>query len=271
MRASLLLIVLVGCGGDDVFPLDAPHVDAGSASPLLNGATGAPADYSCNGSFTLGSADAVSAHTVHVASLKFPNTDGARIDLIDPTTAQPTGTFALADMTTSDAQLDEPGNSLVAWHVSMGNSCPDTCVESYMFAQRTLSAAAAAGSGVEHALLFDIDDYVGREGHAGVTGNADHGEIVGTVVDCTGAPVENAHVAFPACSDGSDACVVYGNSGIGATGSDGQFWLFSTPAGGVTVSALGLLGGNADALLGDVTVFGVTQSVSFGTVFPRSH
>ena len=283
-----LALAAAACGGSPGAAPDAA-VDARHDDPLQlrDGRTGAPADYTCDGAFTLGSANPASPHLFHVASLRTTLVASARLDLVAPATGQPTGTFTTADAA-GDATLAVPGNSLIAWKASVPVGCPDTCVDAYGFAVRTLTAADAAAGGVEPVTMLDIDDYVGRRSLVGATA-ADAGQIVGTVTDCAGAPVQHARVQLalagggvaPTCG-GSVAptdqpCVSYfqaqgGFLDVTATGTDvdGRFAVFNPPDGAVTIDVVGIVSGDTPSPIGSATVVAVPGAVSFGAVYPRS-
>jgi len=283
-----LALAAAACGGSGGAAPDA-GVDASHADPLQlrDGRTGAPADYACNGTFSLGPADPASPHAFHVASLRTTLVANARLDLVEPATGQPTGTFTTADGA-GDATLTVPGNSLIAWKASVSVGCPDSCVDAYAFGARTLTAADAAAGGVEPVTMLDMDDCVGRAGVAGVAA-AGGGQIVGTVTDCAGAPVQHAQVQLalagggvaPTCpgSQGptDQPCVAYFRASIGfldigatSTDVDGRFAIFNPPDGPLTIDVVGIVSGDAPSPIGSVTVVAAPGSVTFGTVYPRS-
>ncbi len=307
-----LAAIAIGCAshgasggaspGKDAAPSDAPvTTDAGppdvttdAASPdagadgalaldsgVLVSAQGKPSDYSCAGAVDAGAPEPAAPHPFHVASLRFKLASGTNLALVDSTGAQQGA--AVATDSAGNATLTVAGNSLVSWEVS-GQGCPDTCVPTYQFDSLTHSQAEVGAGAVEQALGWDIDDFVGAISR--LRGNVTQGLAIGTVEDCAGQAVANAHITATADGQSVPACVSSGTQPVPclvyvfltgdfffpmtATGSIGQFAVLGKPGSVVTAKATGVQAGSTQPIpLGSMTVPLFQESVSLGTIRPR--
>ena len=246
-----------------------------------------PANFACNHHFTDGAAEA--AVTENVDLTVYSVISGARpgrmvtMTLVDPTTALPMGTSTVTD-TSGHASLSVPGNSRVAWMNSSAGQCgDDNCVDTYEFNRLTLSSAQAS-SGVLTASIYEIDKYVGIASGdgSGPPGASNYGSVLGTVTDCDGDTVQNAHIRANQVAtnvmlcdgDGSSLpCSRYQVDNVGAsnreTNSNGEFLLLGLPTGAVTITATGLLAGaSAESDLGSVDAVATPGAFALATLTP---
>jgi hypothetical protein len=181
-----------------------------------------------------------------------------------------------------DMTLAVASNTLLAWQIT-GDGCPDTCVPTYQFGAWTLTVAQATAGGVDEALGYDIDDYVGFSEYAGTTPLG--GQVFGTVKDCALAPVQDALVevrgsdggAAPRCAQGlalPEPCLAYFDDnglldpGRPGTNRDGRFAILGIPPGTLSLGIVRSLAGASPTPVGRAVVPVFTQSVSLVTVYP---
>ena len=278
-------LVLVACHSSAV-TVDGRAVDG--AAPLVDiapASAGAvtksdgvtPANFACNHSFTDGPVGSTVTEHFHVDALPSGTNSGVTLTLVDGTTAQPIGTSSMSS-DAGDLSLDVAGNSRVAWLSHSDGSCArDSCVDTYQFNQLTLANGAAA-TGTMAVTVWEIDDYAGfiSAGGLGPSRNVPAGALLGTVTDCDGDPVMNAHVRFhdaPLCNQSASPCLWYDVAGGAlsntATNADGRFLLLGAPLTAFNVTATGVLSGSTvEAELASADVVGIDQAFSLAALTP---
>jgi len=259
--------------------------------PVEKAATGNPANYACNHSFSDGAAGPTTGEAFHmiVQTTANPGTaNGATLTFIDPATASTAGMLSYTVGSTGGVLIPVVSNTRLAWknHAEPGSGTPpDNYVDTYEFNRLTLSSSAAA-TGDILTRIVDQSAYGGLSGL--VLGSTplptDSAQIAGAVNDCDGSAVKNAQVTLTGATPCSNSpitfpCIAYFKSGFPnknqtATDVDGQFLVFGvTPGSVVTVSVVGTTSGTATATipLGTLDVVGVANSVSLGAATPLSN